>query len=58
MNQNEYFSTYVPQINLIHNLIVHVFAGLREGPVQLTGGVDGVPGANECSDITVISPVS
>ena len=45
-------------MDLIHNLGEHVSAGLREGPVQLAGGVEGVPGANEGSDITVIGSVS
>ena len=54
----ECISTHVPQIDLIHDLSVHVFAGLREGPVQLAGGVDRVPGAYEGSDITVINSVS
>ena len=50
--------THVPEIDLVHNLGEHVSAGLREGPVQLAGGVEGVPGANEGSDITVIRSVS
>ena len=54
----EFISTHVPQIDLIHDLSVHIFAGLREGPVQLAGGVDRVPGAYEGSDITVINSVS
>ena len=50
--------TYIPDSDLIHDLREHLGAGLREGPVQLAGGVDGVPGTDEGSDKTVIRPVS
>ena len=37
--------THVPGGDLVHDLGEHLLAGVREDPVYLAGGVEGVAGA-------------